>query len=634
MILEKIKKTNDIKRIPVSDYPLLAQEIRDFLVSNISNTGGHLASNLGTVELTMALHLALNLPKDKIVWDVGHQAYTHKILTGRKDEFATLRQKGGLSGFPKRRESDCDAFDTGHSSTSISAGLGLVKARDIRHEDYTVVSVIGDGAMTGGMVYEAINNAGRLDTNFIIVLNDNNMSISENVGGFSKNLNNIRMAAGYNILKDGVSNTLSDIPVIGEGIVDTVSRTKSSMKQFFLSSNMLFENMGVTYIGPVDGHNINQMTRMLRKAKRMHGAVLLHVLTHKGKGYRPAEQNPTAFHGVDPFDVATGKPKKEKKGRSYTDVFASMMLKLGEEHADVTAITAAMSAGTGLKQFARKYPERFFDVGIAEEHAVTFAAGLAVGGLKPYVAIYSSFLQRAYDQILHDVCIQNLPVVFAIDRAGIVGNDGETHQGIFDLSYLTTIPNLAVCAPKNQYELADMLRFSYGYDAPIAIRYPRGQAWNGLKTSRQPIELGKSEVVLEGSGDSRIALVAIGTMVQTAYEAAERMDQAPTVVNMRFVKPLDTQILDQLAARCDAIVCLEENVLNGGFCEQVENYLEEQGYKGLVKHFAIPNTFVEHGNPDELKKMLGLDADSVYEELVRIEKGLPKKHTRTKKASV
>ena len=615
MILEKINKPNDIKRINKEDYPLLAQEIRDFLVDSISSTGGHLASNLGTVELTMALHLSLNLPEDKIIWDVGHQAYTHKILTGRREQFDSLRQFGGLSGFPKRHESDCDSFDTGHSSTSISAGLGLVKARDLKGGKETIVSVIGDGAMTGGMVYEAINNAGRLNTNFIIILNDNNMSISENVGGFSNNLNNIRMAAGYNILKDGVSDALSDIPLVGSGIKNTVSRTKSSMKQFFLDSNMLFENMGVTYIGPVDGHNINQMVRMIRKAKRMQSAVLIHVLTTKGKGYRPAEQNPAAYHGVEPFETVTGKPKQEKKARSYTDVFSSSILKLAENHEDVTAITAAMVGGTGLKKFAKKYPERFFDVGIAEEHAVTFAAGLAAGGLKPYVAIYSSFLQRAYDQILHDVCIQRLPVVFAVDRAGLVGNDGETHQGIFDLSYLSSIPGLVVCAPKNRYELEDMLAFSYSYDAPIAIRYPRGEAWTGMKEQRQEIRLGESEVVIEGSPASDIAILAVGSMVKTAAWVAGHMKIQPRVVNMRFVQPIDRVQISKIAASYSTIVCMEENVLNGGFSEKVENYLAEIQYKGRVKHFAIPNCYVEHGNTDALMKMLGLDGESIYREL-------------------
>lgn len=618
MILDKINQPNDIKLIPPSEYDGLAQEIREFLVESISNTGGHLASNLGTVELTMALHLALELPSDKIIWDVGHQAYTHKILTGRKKDFEGLRQYGGISGFPKRHESEYDAFDTGHSSTSVSAGLGLVKARDIKGEKHTVVSVIGDGAMTGGMVYEAMNNAGRLNTNFIVILNDNNMSISENVGGFSRHLNNIRVASSYNHLKDGVSNTLSDIPLVGTGLKNTVSRTKSSMKQFVLNGNMMFENMGVTYIGPVDGHNVNQMVRIIKKAKKLHSAVLIHVLTTKGKGYQPAQKNPASYHGVEPFEIVTGKPKKEKTSKTYTDIFSNTICRIAEENPDIVAITAAMTSGTGLKRFAKKFPNRFFDVGIAEEHAVTFAAGLAAGGLKPVVAIYSSFLQRAYDQILHDVCIQKLPVVFAIDRAGIVGNDGETHQGVFDFSYLGTIPNLTVCAPKNQYELMDMLRFAADYDGPIAVRYPRGSAWRGLKELRTPIEAAKAEVVDNGDEDSRMILLAVGSMVRTAYEAAQKMDVRPAVVNMRFVQPLDRQLLDWAAQKYSVICCLEENVLSGGFCEKVENYLAESGYRGTVRHFAVPDEYVEHGNPELLLKKLGLDTDSVFQEIQSI----------------
>ena len=434
MILETIEKENDIKKVPPEEWNLLAEEIRQFLIHKISVTGGHLGSNLGAVELTMALHLSLNLPEDKIIWDVGHQSYTHKILTGRKSGFENLRKYGGMSGFPKRKESDCDCFDTGHSSTSISAGLGMVKARDIMHQDHTVVSVIGDGSLTGGMAYEALNNAARMKSNFIIVLNDNNMSISENVGGVSKYLNNIRTADKYLDIKEGIYNSLKDTR-IGEPIVESIRRAKSSVKQLVIPG-MFFEDMGITYLGPVDGHNIQAMMKVFREAKRVKSAVLVHVITHKGKGFIPAERHPARFHGAEPFDIETGLPLKQKTKSNYTDVFSTVMCKLGDRNENIVAITAAMPDGTGLKRFRNMYPERFFDVGIAEEHAVTFAAGLAAGGLKPVVAIYSSFLQRAYDQILHDVCIQNLPVVFAIDRAGLVGSDGETHQGIFDLSFL------------------------------------------------------------------------------------------------------------------------------------------------------------------------------------------------------
>ena len=434
MLLEQIQQTNDIKKINPKDYPKLAEEIRQFLIEKISTTGGHLGSNLGAVELTMAMHLALDLPEDKIVWDVGHQSYTHKLLTGRREGFDQLRKYGGMSGFPKRKESDCDSFDTGHSSTSISAGLGLVRARDIQGKDNTVIAVIGDGALTGGMAYEALNNAARMDTNFIIILNDNNMSISENVGGVSKYLNNIRTSNTYLDIKDNIYDGIRSTRY-GDGVVTGVRRVKNSLKQLVIPG-MWFEDMGITYLGPVDGHDVNGLVRVIKEAKRRKNCVLIHVLTQKGKGYGLAEKHPARFHGAEPFDVATGVPLKKKTKANYTDIFSTVMVKLAARHEDVAAITAAMPDGTGLKRFKSAYPERFFDVGIAEEHAVTFAAGLAVGGLHPVVAIYSSFLQRAYDQILHDVCLQNVPVIFAIDRAGLVGSDGETHQGIFDLSYL------------------------------------------------------------------------------------------------------------------------------------------------------------------------------------------------------
>jgi len=474
MLLEQIRKENDIKNIPKEDWDKLAAEIREFLIEKISVTGGHLGSNLGAVELTMALHLALNLPEDKIIWDVGHQSYTHKLLTGRREGFENLRKYGGLSGFPKRKESECDCFDTGHSSTSISAGLGMVKARDIKGEKNTVVAVIGDGSLTGGMAYEAMNNASRLETNYIIILNDNNMSISENVGGVSKYLNNIRTADKYLHLRDSIYYSLRD-KKNGDAMVEFVRRVKSGFKHLVIPG-MFFEDMGLTYLGPVDGHDVKAMVKVINEAKKCKKAVLVHVMTNKGKGYEPAERHPARFHGAEPFDIATGLPKNKKLKANYTNVFSTVMIKLGQRDEKVVAITAAMPDGTGLKRFQNMYPERFFDVGIAEQHAVTFAAGLAAGGLTPVVAVYSSFLQRAYDQILHDVCIQNLPVVFAIDRAGIVGSDGETHQGIFDLSYLSSIPNMHIMAPKNKWELSDMMKFAVKFGAPIAVRYPRGEA--------------------------------------------------------------------------------------------------------------------------------------------------------------
>ena len=544
MILEKIKEANDVKQLSLSECEQLAQEIRDFLIRSLSETGGHLASNLGVVELTIALHRFLHFPEDKLVWDVGHQAYTHKILTGRKEQFATLRKTGGLSGFPKRKESDCDAFDTGHSSTSISAGLGLVQARDLKGENYQVVSVIGDGALTGGMAYEALNNAAELKKNFIIILNDNEMSITRNVGGMSSYLDHIRMAAPYTELKMGVTNALKKIPKVGDGMVDALHKTKSSIKQLVIPG-MLFENMGLTYLGPVDGHDMRQLGKVLQEAKRKKGPVLIHVLTEKGRGYEPAMRHPARFHGAAPYEIETGLPKSNGNP-SYTDIFSTVMRKFGDREPDVVAVSAAMVPGTGLKRFGNMFPERLFDVGIAEEHAVTFAAGLALGGLRPVVAIYSSFLQRAVDQILHDVCMQNLPVVFAVDRAGLVGSDGETHHGCFDLSYLSMMPNMTVMAPKNKWELSDMLKFAIRQKSPVAIRYPRGEAYTGLEDYRAPIEMGKAEILEKGK---EIAILAVGNMVRTAVQVTENLRNCgyePTLVNMRFVKPLDMDLLEIL----------------------------------------------------------------------------------------
>ena len=616
MILETIEKENDIKKVAPENWNLLAEEIRQFLIHKISVTGGHLGSNLGAVELTMALHLSLNLPEDKIVWDVGHQSYTHKILTGRKAGFENLRKYGGMSGFPKRKESDCDCFDTGHSSTSISAGLGLVKARDIMHQDHTVVSVIGDGSLTGGMAYEALNNAARMKSNFIIVLNDNNMSISENVGGVSKYLNNIRTADKYLDLKEGIYNSLKETR-IGDPIVESIRRAKSSVKQLVIPG-MFFEDMGITYLGPVDGHNISAMLKVFKEAKRVKSAVLVHVITHKGKGFIPAERHPARFHGAEPFDIETGLPLKQKTKSNYTDVFSTVMCKQGDRNDKIVAITAAMPDGTGLKRFHNMYPDRFFDVGIAEEHAVTFAAGLAAGGLQPVVAIYSSFLQRAYDQILHDVCIQNLPVVFAIDRAGLVGSDGETHQGIFDLSYLSSIPNMHIMAPKNKWELSDMLKFAIDFQGPIALRYPRGEAFDGLREHREPIILGMGEWIYH---EKDIVLVAVGSMVKTALavrEALQLKGYACSIINARFVKPIDTEILNEAVKDHSLIVTMEENVASGGFGEKVREYLDESGYQGSLLTISIPDEYVEHGNVDILREEVGIDAYSIQRRIEEV----------------
>ena len=611
MILEHIEGPWDVKNLSPEELKTLAAEIRQFLIEKISVTGGHLASNLGVVELTIALYLAFDLPKDKVIWDVGHQSYTHKILSGRREMFDELRQYGGMSGFPKRKESPYDSFDTGHSSTSISAGLGIAQGRDLLGEDYAVISVIGDGALTGGMAYEALNNAAHLKKNFIIVLNDNNMSISENVGGMSKYLSGLRSGVGYNELKRQVSETLLKIPVVGAGLVEKISRTKDSIKQLVIPG-MLFENMGVTYLGPVDGHDIKTMVKTFKEARRMDHAVLVHVLTKKGKGYAPAEKNPSRFHGIDPFDIATGKSLKEKVYPTYTDVFSKKICQLAEINPRLVAVTAAMPDGTGLKAFSRCYPDRFFDVGIAEQHAVTSAAGMAAAGLKPVVAVYSSFLQRGFDQVLHDVCIQNLSVVFALDRAGLVGSDGETHQGIFDLSYLSCIPNMSIMAPKNLWELRKELEFAVcHYDGPIAIRYPRGQAYRGLKEFDAPIEYGKGEMLYEGS---RIALLAVGSMVSTAEHVREKLKGAGftcTLANGRFIKPVDYGLADRLAKSHELLVVLEENVLQGGYGLQVKAYVQEHYPEVQVLTIALPDAYVEHGNVSVLRQELGIDSDSV-----------------------
>lgn len=609
-MLEKIQKPNDIKKIPADQLPALAEEIREFIIESLSKTGGHLASNLGVVELTIAMHRVFDLPKDKLIWDVGHQSYTHKILTGRKDGFETLRREGGISGFPKRSESDCDVFDTGHSSTSISAGVGYVRARELKKENYSVVSIIGDGALTGGMAYEALNNAASLKSNFIIVLNDNEMSITENVGGMSSYLSGLRTASAYTDFKMDVTKALNRIPGIGPGMVDAMRKTKSSIKQIIIPG-MLFEDMGLTYLGPVDGHNIPQLIKIFQEAKRFEGPILVHVLTQKGRGYEPAMRHPARFHGAGPFDVKTGLPVG-KSNPTYTDVFSTVMRKMGDRRKDVAAVTAAMMTGVGLKRFSNMFPDRCFDVGIAEEHAVTFAAALSLGGITPVVAIYSSFLQRAYDQIMHDVCMQNLHVVFAIDRAGLVGYDGETHHGIFDLSYLGSMPNMTILAPKNLWELSDMIKFAVDYDGPIAVRYPRGEAYTRLKEFRAPICLGKSEVIHEGS---RVALLAVGSMVKMAEEVQkqlkERMDMDAALVNARFVKPIDEELLRSFADTYELVVTLEENVKDGGFGERVLAFAEEEDLPFGVEIIALPDRFIPHGSVSYQMKQVGFTPEDI-----------------------
>ena len=613
MALELIRKENDIKKLSDEQLDGLADEIRRFLIEKISRTGGHLASNLGAVELTMALHLTLDFPEDKLIWDVGHQSYTHKLLTGRSGGFDTLRKYGGMSGFPKRKESDCDAFDTGHSSTSISAGLGLVEARELLGQDHTVVSVIGDGSMTGGMAYEALNNASRLKSNFIIVLNDNHMSISENVGGISRYLSGLRTTQTYTEIKKGVEGTLKKIPGRGDRLVSQLRKTKSGIKQLFVPG-MFFEDMGITYLGPVDGHDVRKLVKVLNEAKRVDHAVLVHVITEKGKGYRPAEENPSRFHGTGPFDIRTGEPAEKSSTDSYTEVFSKVLADIARKDEKVVAITAAMADGTGLAAFKKYFPKRFFDVGIAEEHAMTFAAGLAAGGMKPVFAVYSSFLQRAYDQTLHDVCLQDLPVVIAVDRAGLVGSDGETHQGIFDLSFLTSIPNMTVISPKNRWEMADMLRFAVDYPHPVALRYPRGEAYEGMKEFRAPVEYGKSEVLYE---EKDIAVIFVGHMAELADRVRSGIREAGyscSLINARFVKPLDTQLLDRLSRTHRLFVTIEENVVSGGFGEQVMEYASDAKLPVYVRNIGLPDDYVEHGNVEILRREAGLDCGRIVKQ--------------------
>ncbi len=614
MILDKINGPSDVRKLTYGQLELLAAEIRKFLIEKTSRHGGHLASNLGVVELTIAMYRVFDFPKDKLIWDVGHQSYTHKILSGRKGGFDELRQYGGISGFPKRRESEYDAFDTGHSSTSVSAGLGLVQARDLLGEDYKVISVIGDGALTGGMAYEALNNAGNRKTSFIIILNDNNMSISRNVGGVHTYLSQLRAAESYNALKENTKEALNRIPVVGSGMVEKITRTKNSIKQLVIPG-MLFENMGITYLGPVDGHDIRSLVTILREASKINRSVLIHVKTKKGRGYGPAEKHPDVFHGIGPFDIVTGKPLSSGGGPSYTDVFSDTICAMAKDDPRIVGVTAAMPGGTGLSAFAKAYPDRFFDVGIAEQHAVTSAAGMAAGGLRPFVAVYSSFLQRGFDQIMMDVCLQQLPVVFCIDRAGLVGSDGETHQGILDLTYMTAIPGMTVMAPKNMWELEKMLHFAASYEFPISIRYPRGKAYQGLKDFLAPVEYGKSEMLFD---EDNLALVAVGSMVSTAEHIREKLKKTGrscTLVNGRFIKPVDTEMLERLAMKHRFIVTLEENVLRGGYGEQVLAYMEKHHPGIRVICITLPDAYVEHGDVTLLRSVLGIDSDSIIRKL-------------------
>lgn len=613
MVLDSINKANDIKNVPVEELPLLASEIREFLIEHISHTGGHLASNLGTVELTMAMHLSFDLPEDKLVWDVGHQAYTHKLLTGRKEGFDSLRQYGGMSGFPKRRESECDSFDTGHSSTSISAGLGYVKARDLSGGHNYVVSIIGDGALTGGLALEALNNAAENQSNFIIVLNDNNMSISPNVGAISSLLTGIRGDNAYRDINDNVKSSLKKIPVYGDKIVSQVQKAKSGIKQLFLPG-MKFEDMGITYLGPVDGHDIGKLCKLFKIAKKMNTSVIVHVITEKGRGYEPARLKPEKFHGVSPFDVVTGKPVAAAK-TSYTEVFSRKICDMAQKDNRIVAITASMAAGTGLSRFQKRFPLRFFDVGIAEEHAVTFAAGLAADGLKPYFAVYSSFLQRGFDEILHDVCIQGLPVVFMIDRAGLVGSDGETHQGIYDYSYMNIIPGMTVMAPKNRLEFMDMMEFANSFDGPVAIRYPRGSVSDIFSDIKNEVSYGKAERIYDGEGT---AILTIGASIEEGaqvYKLLKERGENPSLINARFENPIDIGLIKELENKHEKLLTIEENISAGGFGMNVLRAVNENRINLKVINAALPDEYIQHGGVNKLKEVYGFTPEAIIEKL-------------------
>ncbi|MDU7149710.1 MAG: 1-deoxy-D-xylulose-5-phosphate synthase [Clostridium sp.] len=616
-ILDKITSPGEVKELSNVELEVLAGEIREFLIDSVSKTGGHLASNLGVVELTISLFKSFNLEKDKIVWDVGHQSYVHKILTGRKDQFNNLRKYNGLSGFPKRCESKYDAFDTGHSSTSISAALGMARARDIKNEDNQVVAVIGDGALTGGMALEALNDVGFKKTKMIVILNDNQMSISPNVGGLSTHLNNLRMEPKYNKLKSNINETLSNSNA-GKKLASCISRFKDSIKQFVVPS-MLFEDMGLKYIGPINGHDIETMTEVLEKAKQIDEPVIIHVVTSKGKGYELAEKNPNKFHGVSPFDLESGEAYIPSE-RSYSKVFGDAMLDLAKEDERIVAITAAMPDGTGLKGFAKEFPNRFFDVGIAEAHATTLAAGLASANLKPVFAVYSTFLQRAFDQLIHDVCIQNMPVIFAIDRAGLVGEDGETHQGMFDLSYLSQVPNMTVLAPKHLNEIKVMLKWAFTQNGPVAIRYPRGTDCCNEMNPLTEISYGKWERIITGE---KIAIIAVGKMLQHALLAKEILKSNginPTIINATFVKPLDKNMLENLVKEGYDIVTIEDNIINGGFGSYVLMKLYELGFRNKYKALGFKDKFVPQGNVDLLYKENKLDPEGIAEAIIELNK--------------
>lgn len=614
-ILDRVNSTEDLKKLNLLEKQALAEEIREYLLDIVSENGGHLASNLGVVELTIALHSIFNSPKDKIVWDVGHQSYVHKILTGRKEEMKTLRQLGGVSGFPKTCESEYDSFDTGHSSTSISVALGMARARDILHKDNKVIAVIGDGSLTGGMAEEALNDAGSSKTNIIVILNDNEMSISKNVGGISELLTKIRIKKSYNRSNNCIKRFFNKVPIIGKPIVNVAHTIKRGIKQLVIS-NMFFEDIGFTYLGPVDGHNIQELETVLKKSQNIQGSILIHVITKKGKGYSYAEENPDKFHGISSFDIATGETKI-KKGKDYSKVFGDKLVELASKDEKIVAVTAAMAEGTGLKEFEKKFPKRLFDVGIAEEHAVGLIAGMASSGLKPVFAVYSSFLQRSYDQLIHDVALQNLPVTIAIDRAGIVGNDGETHQGLFDISFLSSIPNFIVMAPKNFEELEKMLEFSINFNRPVAIRYPRGGEGSIKFETCENINFGKAEIIKEGKD---ISIIAVGKMVEKAVEVSQILEKTgidAEIINVRFIKPLDKETILNSIEKTKKVITIEDGILKGGLGSSIIELINNSKVENIkVKTFGYDDCFVKHGNVKDIEGKYNLTSEQIAKKII------------------
>ena len=617
-MLEQINNSEDLKKLSINEKNTLSEEIRKYILDVVSKNGGHLASNLGIVELTIAIHSVFDLEKDRVVWDVGHQAYVHKIFTGRKEELKTLRKLDGIAGFPKTSESITDCFNTGHSSTSISAAMGIAKARDLKNEDYSVIAVIGDGALTGGMALEALNHVGSSKTRMIVILNDNEMSISKNVGGINKFLSKLRVKKRYTISNKKGRKIIEKIPLIGKSTVNAVTKLKKSIKQLILPK-MYFEDIGFKYVGPVDGHNIEDMEYILSRAKELDEPVLIHVLTKKGKGYKPAEENPDKFHGTGPFNIETGKSTK-KKSKDYSKAFGEKLIELAEKNEKIVAITAAMRDGTGLKDFSIKYPERFFDVGIAEQHALTFAAGLAKEGMIPFVPIYSSFYQRAYDQVIHDICIQKLPVIMCVDRAGCVGNDGETHQGLYDMAFFKLIPNITIMAPKDFEELTKMMEFAIELKAPVVIRYPRGGESDIKFEKHEELKLGKSEILQEGQD---VTIIGIGKMTATAMKVAKELQKEglnAEVINARFLKPLDCDKISKSIEKTKFVITIEDGTEIGGLGSSIKELIVNKGIENVkIKSFSYPDEFIKHGSVPELEKVYRLDCESICENICALQ---------------